>query len=376
MKTVCQENQCAGCMACVDICPKSCITVKDDLEYMNAIIDENVCIHCNACHRVCQVNHPAEQKEPIHWYQGWAEKKIRDGSSSGGFSTAIQRNFILSGGEVASCKLVDGDFRFALAKTVEELEGFAGSKYVKSNPIGIYNIVKNDLIAGKKVLFQGLPCQVSSMLNYVGEKYEENLYTIDLICHGSPSIKILRQALKEYGVDIYQQKEILFRRNTRFGVEHDLKRLVPEGLDDMYTKVFLSAVAYTENCYSCHYATDKRVSDITLGDSWESEIHEEEQDGISLALVQSAKGEELIQMGNLELHDVDIEKAKAANHQLRHPSIKTKEHDVFFAHYLKGESFKHTVTVVWPKHRLKQEVKKALIQLHLYHRGGRGNCTK
>ena len=54
-------------MACVDICTKSCITVKDDLEYMNVVIDENTCIHCNACHRVYIKNHPAEQHSPIKY---------------------------------------------------------------------------------------------------------------------------------------------------------------------------------------------------------------------------------------------------------------------------------------------------------------------
>lgn len=40
MKTVCTTNQCAGCMACVDICPKSAITVQDNLDSYNALIDE------------------------------------------------------------------------------------------------------------------------------------------------------------------------------------------------------------------------------------------------------------------------------------------------------------------------------------------------
>ena len=70
MSTVCQLNQCAGCMACVDICPKSCITIKDDIEYMNAVIDDEICIKCNQCHKVCQKNHPADLRKPVKWYQG------------------------------------------------------------------------------------------------------------------------------------------------------------------------------------------------------------------------------------------------------------------------------------------------------------------
>lgn len=40
MKTVCELNKCAGCMACVDICPKGAIEIKDSLSAYNAEIDE------------------------------------------------------------------------------------------------------------------------------------------------------------------------------------------------------------------------------------------------------------------------------------------------------------------------------------------------
>lgn len=52
MKTVCEVNKCAGCMACVDICPKGAITVKDDLSAYNAVIDPEKCIGCDSCYRV------------------------------------------------------------------------------------------------------------------------------------------------------------------------------------------------------------------------------------------------------------------------------------------------------------------------------------
>lgn len=44
MNMVCEKNKCAGCMACVDICPKQAISVLDDMEHMNAIIDTNLCV--------------------------------------------------------------------------------------------------------------------------------------------------------------------------------------------------------------------------------------------------------------------------------------------------------------------------------------------
>ena len=54
MITVCEKGKCTGCMACVDICPRKAISVVDDIEYMNAVIDDTLCINCNMCHKVCQ----------------------------------------------------------------------------------------------------------------------------------------------------------------------------------------------------------------------------------------------------------------------------------------------------------------------------------
>ena len=48
---------------------------------------------------------------------------------------------------------------------IEELNDFAGSKYVKSNPIGIYAKVIEKLKHSEKVLFIGLPCQVAAVKN-------------------------------------------------------------------------------------------------------------------------------------------------------------------------------------------------------------------
>ena len=94
MTTVCELNKCAGCMACVDICPKEAIKIKDSLSAYNAEIDENKCIGCNACHKVCQANHPAKAKAPIDWHQGWTENaETRKECSSGGALLPYQKDF-------------------------------------------------------------------------------------------------------------------------------------------------------------------------------------------------------------------------------------------------------------------------------------------
>ena len=184
MKTVCKINQCAGCKACVDVCKKEAISVEDTLNAMNAIIDEKRCIHCGACERVCPNNSIVQKRKPQVWYQGW-NSNTRKTSSSGGAAAGLIEAFIHSGGYVAACLFKGGEFVFDITNDLDYAKNFAGSKYVKSNPVNIYSKVAKELKTGNKVLFVGLPCQVAAVKNYV--KNTDNLYTIDLICHGSPS---------------------------------------------------------------------------------------------------------------------------------------------------------------------------------------------
>lgn len=366
MKTVCKTNSCAGCMACIDICPKGAISIKDDLSVYNAVIEEDKCINCNACHHVCQSNHPAELVPPIKWYQGWAEDaELRRKCSSGGYATALSEAFIDSGGVVYGCTFRDGKFVFECAETKKELNKFRGSKYVKSNAIGVYKSVRDRLLKEQKVLFIGLPCQVSAMQNYVGKKLESNLYTIDLICHGTPSPKLLELFLKQYGYTLSELKNIQFRAKAKFMVYGDYKSIITNGVSDKYSIAFLNALSYTENCYSCAYARKERVSDITLGDSWGSELSEGEQKkGISLVLCQTEKGYKLLTKAGIHFESVDIDRAIASNHQLKCPSLIPSGREEFFRG-LTRRNFNFLVFRQLPMQCLRQDVKQFLIKIKI-----------
>lgn len=372
MKTVCELNKCAGCMACVDICPKGAIKIKDSLSAYNAEIDENKCIGCNACHKVCQANHPAKAKAPIDWHQGWTENaETRKECSSGGAATAISKGFLENGGIVCGCTFNEGRFIFEFAENEDELKKFIGSKYVKSDPMGIYKEIKSRLKREEKVLFIGLPCQVAALKNYVSTDLSDKLYTIDLICHGTPSPKVLDIFLKQYGLTLSSLKDIKFRVKAKFQIYGDYKGIITKGVSDRYSIAFLNALTYTENCYRCPYAKTERVSDVTLGDSWGSELAiEEQKNGVSLILSQTEKGNELLKMANLHLEAVDIEKAIANNHQLEYPSFKPNGREKFFKG-LKKHNFNALVFRRFPKQCLRQNVKQFLIKTKLLPGGGK-----
>ena len=281
---------------------------------------------------------------------------IRNGSSSGGLASEIITACLSNGFRVFSCSNISDNFSFVEIKSKEELIHCAGSKYVKSNFSNILREIKKSVL-NNKVLFVGLPCQVAAVKNYVSFFNSNNLYTIDLVCHGTPSLKLFDLYVDEVGFD--REKDISFRNKNKFRV-HTFDDLQSINSADEYTLAFLNSLSYTENCYKCKFAKTERVSDLTLGDAWSSNITEEKNKGVSLVLVSSEKGAEILERANVTLHNIDFEKERSINHQLTRPSIKHKKYASFFKSIYSGKPFTKTVRKCLPFICLKQRIKRLI----------------
>ena len=353
MKTVCDKNKCCGCYGCVNVCNRNAIRISDSGRSFNAIIDADKCVNCGKCVNICQMNNEVDKKKPVRWLQGWAEETIREESTSGGFATDISKKFA-EYGVVISCVFKDGEFVFDACDSPENVGQFAGSKYVKSNMSDAYLKVRYYLDKGNKVLFIGILCQAAEIKRFFGE--EKNLYVIDIICHGAPSKNMLNKFLRDKGYDMEKLKGIYFRKNANkkgIPISHDMY--------DMYSLMFLNGIGYTESCYSCKYATVKRVSDITLGDSWGSDLGDEKlKKGISLALVQTEKGLDLINQSGVHYEEADKKKAVKSNEQLRHCAFNTDANTKFFDELGKKKNFDSAARKAMPALVAKQYLKMAL----------------
>lgn len=370
MRTVCKTNKCVGCHACEELCPKNAIRIEDHAEYMNAVIDEASCIDCKICDRVCQVNYPLEKKSQVAWFQGWSKNdEVRKKSSSGGLAAELSRTVVNEGGVVCSCKFENGEFGFKFAKSIEELKGFAGSKYVKSNPAGVYKEIRKYLNSDRMVLFIGLPCQCAAVKKATAQSKKGQLYTVDLICHGTPSPKTLNTFMKQYGCDLKQIQSIRFRDKGKFSLEQNEMHIVTPGTMDCYSIAFLNGLIYTENCYECAYADSKRITDLTIGDSWGTELPSDGK-GISLVLCNTEQGKELVKKADVYLTDVNIEKAIASNPQLKAPTDMPKNRKAFFNGYAKGKNFNFLVMQYCTKKWFRQFVKRQLIRAKIVGGGG------
>lgn len=360
---VCDKDMCTGCGLCINICPVNAIELRDLMYSQNAVIDSEKCIKCNRCHLKCPQKVSLKTNKPIEWYQGWTDNsQDRKLSSSGGIAYALAKGIIKKGGFAVSCLLRDGKFTFLATQDEEELKNFRGSKYVKSDPKDVYKTIKQLLEVGNQVLFIGLPCQVAGIRRYIGEGLDENLITADLICHGTPSIKLLKRFLEQYGINLEKVNTISFRRKGKtFSVSTDIKTIGPRQIYDRYTLAFLNELSYTDNCYNCKYACIDRVSDITLGDSWGSDLATEEERGISLILCQSKKGIALLRDSDIITKPVDLNNAIRNNHQLSRPSVPNKNRELFFQFLDRGKKFNKAVLLCLPKDCLRQSIKKVLL---------------
>ena len=190
---------CCGCNACVQRCPKQCISMHEDEEgFLYPRVDKTICIECGLCEKVCPVINQNEPRKPLKVYAAYnKDEKIRRESSSGGVFTAIAEQVIDEGGIVfGACFDENWEVKHDYTETKEGLKAFRGSKYVQSRIKDNYQKAEHYLKEGRKVLFSGTPCQIAGLKKYLCKEYE-NLLTVDFICHGVPSPKVWRMYLNE-----------------------------------------------------------------------------------------------------------------------------------------------------------------------------------
>ena len=326
---------CFGCNTCRDVCPTSAINMVEDKEgFIYPVIDEEKCIHCNLCRKVCPYGQYKFKEEKIDEYPKvyagmHKNDEILEESASGGMFTPMYQNMIARGGKVVGVRYTDNmDVIYDIAQTEEKCEAFRGSKYVFADSKDVKPRVKKLLDENVPVLFTGNPCQIAGLKNYLRKDYD-HLYTVEIICHGTPSPKVFGLYI-DYLEELYKSKVIDFTfRNKLRGwstpyvcVKFESGEVLLEQANrNNFNRAFLSNNIQRPACYNCEFASLKLgVADITIGDYWGVEDEHPEifdQKGVSVIKINNEHGLKFFEefKDQINLTESTYKKAYGANHK-------------------------------------------------------------
>lgn len=337
------KQNCSGCSACVQACPKQCISFEEDEQgFRYPSVNYELCVNCGLCEKVCPCINENEQTMPLDIYAAKnPDEEIRKESSSGGIFTMLAESIIDEGGVVFGARFNEKwNVIHDYTETKDGLVAFRGSKYVQSIIGDTYKQVRDFLKAGRKVLFSGTPCQIAGLRLFLRKEYD-NLYTVDFICHGVPSPGVFRWYLQEE-INNYAARQSSEKIQFCSSPIHSIPKrdvLLPEGVsiedirfrdkregwkkysfvlllaeasaegkkntvlfssnvcENTFLKGFCSDLYLRPSCHKCPSRDFKSGSDIIIADFWGQEYMFPDFDndtGVSSVIVKTEKGRHLL----------------------------------------------------------------------------------
>lgn len=374
------KQDCCGCMACVQRCPKHCISMKEDEEgFLYPVFDENICIDCGLCEKVCpRLNH----SKPISPIEVLAVKNCNEAermaSSSGGVFIALAKEVLSQGGIVFGAIFDENwEVKHTYAETLEDVKPMMGSKYLQSRIGNCYQEAEKFLKEGRQVLFTGTHCQITGLHRFLRKTYP-NLLSVDILCHGVPSPGVWRKYLAEISHKITHTEnykkgigtsftpqpiisDIEFRDKELKGwkqysivikgkssIANDKSSILYADTHNMnvYMRGFLADIYLRPSCYNCKCKNGVSHSDLTIADFWGINCLMPDFDddkGTGLVLINTEKGKNIFDCLNMESRKSNLSDVKPLNGGFNDQAFKHPKRNVFFESFDRGDSIKNAV---------------------------------
>lgn len=334
------HERCTGCAACCNGCPKGAIRMIPDREGFLYPQVTDGCVQCGHCTHICPVLKQREPRPEPAVFAAWnPDAAVRQTSTAGGVFPLLAEYILDEGGVVFGAAL-DQELRVRhiAVKDKAELPRLQGAKPVQSDLGDSFRRVRHYLDQGRRVLFSGTPCQVDGLYHFLGE-HPERLLTCDVACGGVCSPGVWAQLVKsmayvkqhrptavEFCGKLTGDRERRFRVKFEGGGRYDAPMGKCELGRGIARRLFMRPA-----CHRCAYATTDRPGDVTLGDfSGGSFAPEEKKSGVSMLLINTAKGAQVFDMLPLERQHRTLEEAEACCAALREPPMAPAEREKFF----------------------------------------------
>lgn len=343
-----RKEDCCGCNACGDICPKDAISFNTDSEgFWYPEVNKDKCIDCHLCEKVCPVlqNHEYNKQGGFEKPKTYAlvHKNIeaRFDSTSGGAFTALAETIYKQGGFVGGAIYnEDWSVKQFLSSSKEDLPLLRSSKYLQSHCDGFYIAVKEALQTGKPVLVCGTPCQMAALYRFLRKPYD-NLIIVDFICRGIASpfyfkkwIEWLESKHNSKVLSYKAKSKELGWRKLSTRIEYDNKDAdIIAGDDNPWLKMqYKVPETSRSSCFECAFKGFPRTSDITIGDLWarKGSIPQSLDDdlGTSIVFANNEKGSAFLKQcfKKTEYQEFPFETAVEGNYHLFKP-VRHSAHD-------------------------------------------------
>ncbi len=319
--SVVEDNLCTGCGTCIALCPSG--SIKLVLNQIKGVyvpkLDLGRCSNCGMCLKVCpghEVDFNGLNAEIfgkklemdngsigsyLNCYAGYAtDHAIRYNSASGGLVTtllifALEKRLI--DGALVTRMKKDKPFEPEpfIARTKEDIIEAFGSKYcpVPAN-IALQEIIK----AGENERFAvvGLPCHMHGIRK--AEKTNPRLRNkivlhLGLQCGHNDNFMMTEFILGWFNIDVKNLQKISYRGHGWPGAmtiefKNGHHKLIPF-MD--YTILHELDMFTPYCCLLCCDALNM-LADITLGDFWSPNVHDDI--GMSIAISRASRGDEFI----------------------------------------------------------------------------------
>lgn len=374
MINITDKSQCCGCNACVQCCPKQCLTMHEDEEgFLYPRGEEALCIDCGLCEKLCLIINQNNPRQPLKVFVGKnTNENQRLFSSSGGVFVLLAEQIINSGGVVFGARFdKNWEVEHCYVETREELEPLMRSKYVQSKIGNTYKEAEQFLKQGRKVLFVGTSCQIAGLHKFLRREYD-NLLAVDFICHGVPSPGVWRKYLqyinenfsrsemagknsvlsfslksipvitginfREKQLDGYGWKKFGFVVHGKLPSKGNQNTVLLSTMfgKDAFMKAFLQNLILRPSCYACPSKEGRSCSDITLGDAWGvwNKYPEMDDDkGLSMIAIYTVKGEQILKDLNLELLNFSYKDLVKYNSSICCSVYKPRQRELFWTRF-------------------------------------------
>lgn len=373
MINISNKIECCGCNACGDVCAHGAISFKTDKEgFWYPEVDAEKCSDCGLCENVCPMLHKQEKnaEEPKVYGAYTKDEAVRLDSTSGGIFSELATAVFVENGMVGGA-IYDADHTVSQIVTADKemLPKLRSSKYLQSDAQGVYKQIQNELKAGYKVLFCGTPCQIHALKNYVNEKNQANLTTIDFICRGVNSPKVWLKYLEMLERQFDSKAVEIKAKNKKWGWHRFSMRVNFENgkeyCQDRYTDLFFVGYLNAGNfcrpsCYECQFKGFPQAADITFADFWGIENIDtlmDQDKGTSLVVVNTEKGQKLFDSIKEKItwkeYSVDVLMMKHEANNSLHAGIDNRE--AFFS-ALDKKPFEQVAKAYFPKSQPQKKI--------------------